>query len=91
VRSNCLVFALALLWRRRKARRRFGRSWYLLMRRSRLAAKSPHLLYGEDRADGSVRLVSYVPRNPRAKRVPPPWFRGMPRWGDRKQQPPDAR
>lgn len=78
MRSNCLFFALALYARRRKR----GGEGYLVIRRSRLALKAPHLLYAERRADGSLRVVSYVPRDPRRRKCPPAMFRGWARWGD---------
>ena len=78
MRSNCLFFALALYARRRKR----GREGYLVIRRSRLAWKGPHLLYAERRRDGRLRVVSYVPRAPEVRKCPPALFRGWPRWGD---------
>lgn len=78
MRSNCLIFALAL-YRRRKAK---GREGYLVIRRSRLARKAPHLLYAERRRDGSLRVVSYVPRDPVTRKCPPALFTGWARWGD---------
>ena len=82
MRSNCIVFALALYFRRRHARQRLGRTGYLLIRRSRLAMSSPHLPYAESRPGGGLRVVSYVPRHPETKLCPPPLFRGVPKWGD---------
>lgn len=78
MRSNCLLFALALYRRRVRA----GREGYLVLRRSRLALKSPHILYAERRRDGSLRVVSYVPREPARRKLPPALFRGRSRWGD---------
>jgi hypothetical protein len=72
--SNCILFAVLLWWRR-------GRRGYVLFRRSRYGPFC-HALYAEIRADGSLRVVSYKPKNPKLKRVPPPLFRGSSRWGD---------
>jgi len=77
MRSNCLVFAVALFVRRRRS----GKEGYLLFRRSRFVFFF-HALYGERRADDHLRVVSFVPRNPRHKAVPPPLFSGKTHWGD---------
>lgn len=77
MRSNCLLWAVAL-WRRRTRR---GREGYLLLRWSRWG-NFPHALYGERRHDGRIRVVSYVPRTPRPKALPPPCFTGRSKWGD---------
>lgn len=76
-RSNCLVFALALYVRRRRR----GREGYLLFRRSRWGS-FPHVLYGERRRDGAVRMVSYKPADPTKRKKPPAMFRGSSVWGD---------
>lgn len=76
-RSNCLLFALALYWRRRRK----GREGYLVIRRSRMGP-FPHCLYGELRVCGRIRVVSFVPARPRRKAAPPPMFRGSSKWGD---------
>lgn len=78
MRSNCLLWAVRLWWRRRRR----GREGYILFRMS-LLALFWHALYGERRADGSLRVVGYVPRRPRRRGVPPLLFRGRVRWGDR--------
>lgn len=75
--SNCIVFALTLYRRRRKA----GREGYIVIRRSRWGA-FPHVLYAEKRDDGKLRVVSYKPSNPKIKVMPPPLFRGKSTWGD---------
>lgn len=72
--TNCLFWALALYLRR-------GRRGYLVVRQSRWGP-FPHFLYGERRADGRLRLVSYIPKSPSPRKVPPPCFRGKHRWGD---------
>lgn len=77
MRSNCLFFALALYRRRRKK----GRECYLLVRRSRWGP-FPHVLFGERRRNGLVRMVSYRPTEPKAKPVPPALFKGSSKWGD---------
>lgn len=74
--SNCIVWAL-LLYLRRRAK---GKPGYLMVRRSRFG-KFPHVLYAERRQYG-MRMVSFVPRNPRHKAVPPPMFHGKSKWGD---------
>lgn len=73
-RSNCLAWALAMWWRRRP------RGGYIVMRGSRWG-RFPHFLYAEMR-HGRLRLVSYVPAQPRHKHCPPPLFDGRVRWGD---------
>lgn len=74
-RSNCLFFALAL-YRRRKGR---GASGYVAIRGSHWG-RFPHFLYVEQRS--ALRMISYVPLDPRHKSLPPPLFVGMVRWGD---------
>lgn len=78
MRSNCIVWAVALYWRRRRK----GREGYLLLRRSR-SGPFPHFLYAEFRPAGNLRMVSYKPLNPKEKKLPPPLFKGRHRWGDR--------
>lgn len=77
MRSNCLMFAWRLYWRRRAR----GKEGYILLRRSR-SGPFPHALYAEVRKTGSLRLVSFKPVAPREKKVPPPLFKGASRWGD---------
>ena len=76
MRSNCAAFAVRLYLRRRRK----GKPVYLIVRRSRHGA-FPHVLVGEMRC-GRLRIVSYVPNNPRHKTLPPPLFAGRVRWGD---------
>lgn len=80
MRSNCILFALAL-WLRRVRR---GREGYVSFRLSRLAKYAPHALYFEMRPSGSWRVVSYKPPAgaPEIK-LPPPLFAGAVRWGDK--------
>lgn len=75
MRSNCLVWAVAMWWRRRPRRRR-----YLTWRWSDWGW-FPHVLYAELR-HGRTRLVSYKPRDPRRRWIPPLLFDGVVRWGD---------
>lgn len=75
-RSNCIVWAILLYWRRRAK----GKAGYLMLRRSRWG-KFPHMLYAEARPYG-LRVISYVPHDPSIKGCPPPVFRGRSKWGD---------
>ena len=77
MRSNCIIWAWRLYWRRRAK----GFEGYLMVRRSR-SGPFPHFLYAEARRAGSIRMVSFKPLAPREKLVPPPVFRGTSRWGD---------
>lgn len=77
MRSNCVLFAWKLYWRRRSK----GREGYVAIRRSRWGP-FPHMLYVEKRLAGTWRVVSYVPSDPKHKRCPPPCFDGRTRWGD---------
>lgn len=74
--SNCIVFAVRLYVRRRRK----GKPGYLLVRRSHWG-RFPHMLYAEMRR-GRLRVVSFVPLEPRHKALPPPCFGGRVRWGD---------
>jgi hypothetical protein len=77
MRSNCFLFAIAFCWRRRKKR-----DWHFSVRMSK---NGPflHALCGRVTQDGKVRLVSYTPRYPVKRKVPPPLFDGFVKWGDR--------
>ena len=77
MRTNCLLWAIAL--HRRRSRK--GREGYLMLRWSRWGP-FPHALYAEMRSTGSVRLVSYKPTAARKKPVPPLMFEGSSKWGD---------
>jgi hypothetical protein len=77
MRTNCLLWAWALYWRRHRK----GKHGYVALRRSRWGP-FPHALYVERRPSGTWRVVSYVPHDPRHKTVPPPVFKGRSRWGD---------
>ena len=74
-RSNCLFFALCLLWRRK------GRKRGLVIRQSRLGSMFPHVLYVELRHYG-WREIHYIPTNAEAMKLPPPLFEGRSKWGD---------
>lgn len=78
MRSNCLFWAVALYWRRRRK----GKDGHLMIRPSRWMAWAPHLLYAEPRPSGTWRVVSYVPIKPARGLCPPPVFKGRSRWGD---------
>jgi hypothetical protein len=82
MRTNCLLWAIAL--HRRRSRK--GREGYLCWRWSRWALlpwlRFPHILYGEMVRSGHIRLVSYKPTAPKKKPVPPLLFTGSSKWGD---------
>jgi hypothetical protein len=78
VRSNCIIFAVALYLRRHRK----GREGYIMMRHSRATKLGPHWLYAERRSTGTMRIVSYVPTRPVHRLLPPPVFTGSSRWGD---------
>lgn len=71
--SNCILFALALWWRRRM---RMLRAWrngvtlspserYYLIRSSRIRWGLFHALVGQlDRGTGQVKIISYKPDTP---------------------------
>lgn len=73
--TNCLLYALSLYMRRASK----GRPGYIAVRRSRFG-RFPHFIYIEQRR--AMRIISYVPIDPRRKTCPPPLFRGRVRWGD---------
>lgn len=74
MRSNCLLFALALCARRRNWR---GLTW-----RMSHWGPFPHFLYKQALPSGRVRKVSFVPIAPRKRLLPPPLFAGRVKWGD---------
>jgi hypothetical protein len=88
-RSNCIFFAFALSWRRRRKLRRDRKRnpdlkrprGYVMWRLSDWGP-FPHALYGRYSACGMVRVVSYKPRSPKKRLVPPPMFEGKVTWGD---------
>lgn len=82
MRSNCLLFVIALWWRGRK-RRAKGRSqggeqrYYVAWRKSDIGM-FPHFLWVEH-----GHFISYQPvRSKKAVLFPPPLFHGFVRWGD---------
>lgn len=77
MRSNCVIFALALYWRRRAK----GDEVYLAVRRSRYGF-FPHFLVMRRRRDGLFRAVSFKPVDPCERKMPPAMFVGQSRWGD---------
>lgn len=76
--SNCVFFAVAFCWRRHRK----GKSWHFAVRPSK-HGPFLHALCGRVTQDGKVRLVSYTPRRPVKRKVPPPLFDGFVKWGDR--------
>lgn len=93
MRSNCIIFALALYCRRGRQPRwikvdgeRYFVVWrsgprHILIRPSRLGSWLPHVLYAERRG-GKLRIVHFVPDRAKVKRLPPPFFRGHVARGD---------
>lgn len=73
MRSNCLIFALLLAWRRR------GRRGYLAMRRSD-HGRFPHFLWFERH-----HIISYKPHHPIDRKCPPALFKGRVCWGDKNE------
>ena len=73
--TNCLIFALALYFRRRSC----GNARRLIYRRSRNSIL-PHFLYQEARR-GRERVVHYVPLTG-GDSESAPLFRGRVKWGD---------
>lgn len=81
IRSNCLVFAVALYLRRKKR----GKVGYISLRRS-WAGPFPHFIYMELQGRRVPRIVSYCPLHPKQNKiVPPPAFAGFVRWGDQRR------
>jgi hypothetical protein len=74
-RTNCLVWAVLLLLRRRRK----GHKGYLGWRVSWTIVG--HVLYIERRHYG-LRMISYKPVNPEKQLLPPPLFTGYTDWGD---------
>jgi hypothetical protein len=77
MRSNCMLWAWRLYWRRRAK----GREGYIMFRRSR-SGPFPHFLYAEVRRCGTLRIVSFKPLAPVERKLPPPLFSGGPKFGD---------
>lgn len=93
--SNCIIFAIVLLFRRRASddrRRKRGvpsmrrNGEYLVMRKSDWGP-FPHVMHGRMGNDGKIRVVSYKPVSPRKRALPPPLFAGKVVWGDVRKKP----
>ncbi len=76
-RSNCIIYAIAL---RRRLRRK-GYRVYCAWRWSDWGP-FPHVLVFRRRKVGTMQCVSYKPVDPRRRLIPPPFFKGRPRFGD---------
>lgn len=74
--TNCLLYALALRWRRFWRGAHCGITW-----RWSHWGRFPHFIFVEIRR-GQRRQISYKPLAPKRKRVPPLWFKGYVAWGD---------
>jgi hypothetical protein len=88
-RSNCILFACALSWRRwRKLRRDRKRNPGLKRPRAYFVIRwsdwgwFPHVLYGREVRRGRVRAVSFKPLVPKKRNFPPLLFKGKVEWGD---------
>jgi hypothetical protein len=88
--SNCIIFAIGLLFRRRASderRRKKGdpsmrrNTEYLVMRKSDWGS-FPHVMHGRMGNDGRIRVVSFKPVSPRKRALPPLLFEGKVVWGD---------
>lgn len=97
--SNCILFALALWWRRRIRRFRAWRNGvvlrpserYYLIRSSRIRWGLFHVLVGRlDRATGQVELFSYKPDTPEKNDIEL-LFKGRVVRGDMPEHSPDKR
>lgn len=75
--SNCFFFAVELFIRRILK----GERGYIKMRKSDYG-RFPHFLYEREGPTGVLRVVSFVPNNPKLKALPPPLFPGHVKWGD---------
>lgn len=97
MKTNCLIFAVALFFRRhariskadrdrREGRitrdlKLCGRRHYIAMRWSDLG-RFPHFLYVEKSPHSGVRQISYKPKRPVERYFPPALFDGFVKWGD---------
>lgn len=75
--SNCLVFALMLYYRRRRK----GKKGFVISRQSKYY-KGPHFMYARMRENKTAQLVGFVPKYPKQRTFPPPFFEGKIVWGD---------
>ena len=83
-RTNCVVFALLLWWRRVRRRKEFPQARrYLPVARVSDWGPFPHVLYMERSRHGRVWIVSYKPTNPKKRPIPPLIFDGKVVYGDR--------
>lgn len=84
-RTNCVVFALLLWWRRVRHRGRYphARRYFPIARMSDWGY-FPHVLYLERSRHGRLWQVSYKPVDPRKRPFPPLLFVGKVEFGDRK-------
>lgn len=76
-RSNCIIYALALVRRLRRKGYRVYTSW----RRSDWGP-FPHFLVFRKRKTGTMQVVSYKPVDAKRRVFPPPLFKGKPKFGD---------
>ena len=75
MRSNCILFAFGLLFRRK------GRKRGIVIRKSRMGGKWPHFIYVEQRRYG-WREIHFTPTDKTPRYVYPPVFDGSSHWGD---------
>lgn len=80
MRTNCLIFAVALFMRRHR-KLQGTRRHYIAMRWSDLG-RFPHFLYVEISPHSGVRQISYKPKRPVERYFPPALFDGFVKWGD---------
>ena len=73
-KTNCFFFAVYLFFKRKGV-------GYISVRWSRWG-NFPHFLYEEMR-HGQIKQISYVPINPRHKKIPPLLFKGKIKIGDK--------
>ncbi len=69
--SNCLFYAI----------REYLKGGYFMMRRSKYYP-GPHFLHGEKKEDGTIKVTSFVPDNPKIRVSPPVVFSGHVKGGD---------
>lgn len=80
-RTNCVAWAIALWWRRRKTAPKGARVYFPIARWSDWGPFW-HVLYTERSRHGRVWVVSYKPSGPRKRKLPPPLFVGRVVFGD---------
>lgn len=79
--SNCIIWAHLLWLRRYRKRKRVYITW-----RVSDSGPFPHALVLYQKPLGGLGLVSYKPKHPRKRLVPPPLFKGKVVWGDYMRQ-----